>query len=523
MFSTACLAAVALLVPNVYTQALPPVDPTALQDTITIDALIGGEQALEDFAYATPERNRLVGSTAHNDTINYLFEQLSSLGDYYNVTLQPWSTLTQTSGSANFSANGADQNATVFEYSQSGAPTAPLVAVANFGCDLTDYPAEVTGNIALISRGTCEFGAKSVNAGLAGADGAVIYNNVAGSLSGTLGPPRPAGPYVPTAGISLEQGTALLDQINAGTEVIGDLSVETVIEERYTNNVIAQTVGGDQNNVLALGGHTDSVAAGPGINDDGSGTIGVLEVAKQLSNYSVTNAVRFGFWAGEEEGLLGSTFYVDNLPAEELAKIRLYLNYDMIASPNFVYAIYDGDGSSFNLTGPQGSAEAEELFEDYFADNGLNFTATEFSGRSDYGPFLEAGIASGGLFTGAEGIKTEEEAEAFGGEANVAYDVNYHGPGDNVTNLNATAFLANTKAIAYSTAVYATSFDSLGQTKSKRSMAIRGSTNARKPKAGLTKLRRSKIMKRKVTPETPVNGETTKKMFKAMRTRKLFI
>jgi carboxypeptidase Q len=115
-----------------------------------------------------------------------------------------------------------------------------------------------------------------------------------------------------------------------------------------------------------------------------------------------------------------------------LDKIRLYLNFDMIASPNYVYAIYDGDGSAFGVTGPPGSAEAEHLFQDFFTvEERLPWTATEFDGRSDYGPFLDAGIASGGLFTGAEGIKTAEEAAIFGGDAGVAYDINYHGVGDN--------------------------------------------------------------------------------------------
>jgi Zn-dependent M28 family amino/carboxypeptidase len=186
--------------------------------------------------------------------------------------------------------------------------------------------------------------------------------------------------------------------------------------------------------VLALGAHSDSVYAGPGINDDGSGSIGILEVAEQLSAHSTNNAVRFGWWSGEEFGLLGSEYYVSTLSASEAAKIRLYLNFDMIASPNYYYAIYDGDGSDYNITGPPGSAEAEHFFEvrpssslqhcwrtvlmfkqDFYDSLGLNHTSTEFDGRSDYGPFLDANIASGGLFTGAEVEKTESDVEQWGG------------------------------------------------------------------------------------------------------------
>ena len=135
----------------------------------------------------------------------------------------------------------------------------------------------------------------------------------------------------------------------------------------------------------------------------------------------------------------------------------------MLASHNFVYAIYDGDGDTFNTTGPAGSAEAEHLFQAYFESRGLNHTAGPFSGRSDYGPFLEAVIAAGGLDTGAEGIKTPEEAEQFGGTAGISYDVFYHSVGDTLDKLNATAYTVSTQAVAHAVATYADSFASLGQ------------------------------------------------------------
>jgi Zn-dependent M28 family amino/carboxypeptidase len=225
--------------------------------------------------------------------------------------------------------------------------------------------------------------------------------------------------------------------------------------------VLAQTNGGDPNSVLVLGAHTDSVEAGPGINDDGSGTIGILEVAKQLAKYRVRNAVRFGFWSGEEEGLLGSTYYVEHLSAADRKKIKLYLNFDMIASPNYIYGIFDGDGGDFNITGPTGSGDIEKLYEEYFESIDQNYTSIAFNGRSDYDPFIQADIPAGGIETGAEGIKTAEEQAQFGGQAGVAYDVNYHGPGDNVTNLQQEAWLTNTKAIAHGVATYARSFSSV--------------------------------------------------------------
>ena len=168
-------------------------------------------------------------------------------------------------------------------------------------------------------------------------------------------------------------------------------------------------------------------------------------------------------WVSAEEfGLLGSTFYVASLSDAEKAKIRLNLNFDMIASPNYKYGIYDGDGDAFGLAGAPGSGEAEKLFQDYFTnDAGLKWVPEEFSGRSDYAPFADAGIPAGGLFTGAEGIKTPEEQALFGGQAGVAYDVNYHQAGDNVNNLNMDAFIQNDKAIAHAVATYGRSFESL--------------------------------------------------------------
>ncbi|KAF1810153.1 Zn-dependent exopeptidase [Eremomyces bilateralis CBS 781.70] len=465
-----------------------------LQHLVKEKSLLDCAQTLEDFAYATEGRNRLAGSKGHNDTVDFLYKELSKL-NYYNVTLQPWSALIQESGDANFTLDGEKQSTSIFSYSPSGNATSPLVIVDNLGCEASDYPAELSGKIALISRGECEFGAKSVSAGLAGAVGAVIYNNVPGDLNGTLGVPSPDRPYVPTVGLSQEAGAAVIAKIQGGAEVIGELSTYSVIKETFTNNVLATTKGGDQDNILAVGAHSDSVAEGPGINDDGSGICGLLEVAKDLARFKTKNAVRFGWWSGEEEGLLGSTYYVATLSEPEAAKIKAYLNFDMIASPNYYYAIYDGDGSTFNLTGPPGSAELEHFFEDFYTKKGLNFTATEFDGRSDYGPFLDVGIASGGTFTGAEGIKTEEEAAQFGGEAGVPYDVNYHQAGDNVTNLALDAFEVNTKGIAAAVGTYSISFEGLNLNTT--TVARRGA-----PAARLAKRWNKQLLKRNFDLQT---------------------
>ncbi|KAL7267016.1 hypothetical protein RUND412_010415, partial [Rhizina undulata] len=150
------------------------------------------------------------------------------------------------------------------------------------------------------------------------------------------------------------------------------------------------------------------------------------------------------FKAGSRD-LVGSKHYLANLSEEEQSKIALYLDFDMIACPNYVYFFYDGDGGTFNVTGPVGSAEFEHLFEDYFRVEGLETKPTEFYGKSDYGLFLSVGISSGGLFTGAEGGKTAEEAAVWGYVKGDWYDPNYHRAEDAINNLDLNAWIVSTK------------------------------------------------------------------------------
>ncbi len=142
-----------------------------------------------------------------------------------------------------------------------------------------------------------------------------------------------------------------------------------------------------------------------------------------------------------------------NLTEQQRADIALYLNFDMVGSPNFARFIYDGDLSAFpapnGVPVPEGSDQIEYVFEDFYEEQELFYEGTEFSGRSDYQAFIRAGIPSGGLFTGAEGVKQPHQAEAYGGEAGVAYDPNYHQAGDDIANLDPEALDQNSDAIAY--------------------------------------------------------------------------
>ena len=174
---------------------------------------------------------------------------------------------------------------------------------------------------------------------------------------------------------------------------------------------------------------------GPGINDNGSGSATVLEIALQMAALGVepTNRVRFTFWGAEESRLLGSQFYVDSLSKPERKDISLYMNFDMVGSPNYVRFVYDGDGSAFGIKGPTGSARIKQVFTEHFESQGLASAPTAFDGRSDYDAFISVGIPAGGLFTGAEGVKTAEQAAIYGGVAGVAYDPCYHQHCDSLT------------------------------------------------------------------------------------------
>ncbi|TEB20169.1 Zn-dependent exopeptidase [Coprinellus micaceus] len=443
----------------------PLVSSTGLQLLTTKLTLLAHARQFLKFSQLS-DGTRAFGSKGHNATVNYI-KTLLDATRYYDTELQTFPYLFS-SGEATFAVDNSAVESQWFTYGPAGDITAQIVPVANLGCDAADYPAEVEGKIAFISRGTCEFGLKVALAGAAKAAGAIIYNNQPAAVNGgTLGAPeRPeVGPYVPVASISGDSAKTILDQIAAGATLTGALHVDATTETRYTSNVIATTKGGDKNNIVFAGGHTDSVPAGPGINDDGSGTITILDIALRLPLFKVNNAVRFGFWTAEEFGLVGSEHYVTSLPAEEAQKIALYLNFDMVASPNYGYFIYDGDGSAFNLTGPAGSDHIEKTFEDFFKSKKVISAPTEFSGRSDYGPFLDVGIPAGGLFTGAEGKKTAEEAKWWGGEAGVDYDICYHKKCDDLSNLNTEAWVLNSKAAAHSIATYARSLNGIPRTK----------------------------------------------------------
>ncbi|TYP90584.1 M28 family metallopeptidase [Blastococcus xanthinilyticus] len=371
----------------------------------------------------------------------------------------------------------AEYETGVFTGSGSGEVTGAVIPVdinlegdraSSSGCEAEDFdPALFTGDadIALVQRGTCNFGDKAKNAEDAGAEAVIIFNQgnapdrfeLIVANAATLGDGSTVTHGIPVVGASFDQGVALA--ADDATAYVHVLPAET----RTDYNVIAERRGRDQDNVVMAGAHLDSVIEGPGINDDGSGSAALLETALSMARMKPHNTLRFAWWAAEEQGLVGSTSYVEKLSQEELDRIALYLNYDMIGSPNYVQMVYDADQSTWEapVAIPDGSTAIEDLFESYYTKIGVPYDDAEYSGRSDYQAFIEAGIPAGGLFTGAEVIKTEEQEAIWGGTAGEQFDPCYHQACDDIDNLDLQALDVNSDLMAFAMLTYAFSTESV--------------------------------------------------------------
>jgi Zn-dependent M28 family amino/carboxypeptidase len=426
-------------------------------------------QALADANGGT----RASGTAGFDASADYVFDRLTAAG--YAPRFQPFEfpfyrelstpVLERTDVDPDKAYTAGSDFATM-TYSGSGDTTAavsavdltiPPAAVANSstsGCEATDFAGFPAGDVALMQRGTCTFAAKATNADNAGASAVIIFNEGqpgrTAVIAGTLGSP---GYDIPVVGASFVVGQELSNGVQSGvTGTAAHVRTETESEIRETVNVIAETATGDPDRTVVIGAHLDSVVPGPGINDNGTGSSGILEVAETFAaqDREARNRLRFIWFGAEELGLLGSRHYVGNLSQAEKDQILLNLNFDMIGSPNFVRFVYDGDGTA-GPKGPAGSGYIEKVFVDYFASQGLASDPTPFNGRSDYGPFIAAGIPAGGLFTGAEGVKTAAQAATYGGEAGVAYDKCYHQVCDTVDNVNRTGLDQMLDAVAHAT------------------------------------------------------------------------
>lgn len=401
-----------------------------LLDTISIDHVLGHLRAFDTIAGAHGG-NRAAGLPGFDASADHVAARLREAG--YTVELQAFTFDSfHELGPAVVSGTQAYEGVSTLRFSGSGEVVGRPRRVGD-ACEAEDFRGFGRGEVAMSDRGRCSFRAKAENAVRAGAAALVVVDEK-GPFRGSLEVPQP----IPVVGVGPAVGAkvAELDRVKVATR--------TRYERATTRNVLAETAAARPGGkVVMVGAHLDSVEQGPGINDNGTGSAAALELALLMARARPDHAVRFAWWGAEEVGLLGSRHYVDTLPASERARIEVYLNFDMIGSPNHTFGIYDGDD------------RAEAAFRGYFAERGLPSHSTPFRGASDYAPFLDAGIPAGGLFTGGRDVKTAEEARLYGGTAGRPKDPCYHESCDGPRNVNADALKAASDAMAYVVARYA--------------------------------------------------------------------
>lgn len=452
--------------PQTSTSAQPQMPSTpatefakALQGKVTADAMMAHLTKLQDIANANGG-NRALGSPGYAASADYVANTLKDKG--FDVTTNDFEVRLPFADEPVVTVGGQTVKAAPLKFTI-GTPadgvSAPLVPARSDdtpGCTADDYDGRgVSGAIVLVDRGSCPFSEKQTAAAQRGAVALIVANNVDGDQfqGGTLG--EQTDVKIPVIGISKADGVRLRTNPAATT-----IKLNAGVRVERTHNVIAQTKSGSTHDVVMAGAHLDSVPEGPGINDNGSGAAAVLETAVQLgSSPDVRNAVRFGFWGAEEEGLVGSTNYVESLDVEALKDIALYLNFDMVASPNPGYFTYDGDQSARPTNEvprvPEGSAGIERVLVAYLKGAGKPPQDYSFDGRSDYDGFAQAGIPAGGLFSGAEDKMTEDQAKLWGGDANQPFDPNYHKPTDTLDHIDRTSLEIQGRGVAFAIGLYA--------------------------------------------------------------------
>lgn len=431
-----------------------------IRDRITTDAVMAHLSRLQSIADANAG-NRALGTSGYEASVDYIADTLRSKG--FDVRTPEFELRVPFAEPPSVNVGGTNVTAEALAYTVGTPPdgvSGPLVPARvedSPGCTAEDYDGLPTkGAVVLVDRGQCPFSTKLAAAAQRGAVALIVANNVDDEQSGaTLG--NDTDVTIPVVSVSKSDGARLRARPGATR-----IKLTAGVRVEKSRNVVAQTKTGSTSDVVVVGGHLDSVPAGPGINDNGSGVSAILETALQMgSSPPVRNAVRFGFWGGEEVGLVGSTDYVQSLDDTALKDIALYLNFDMIASPNSGYFTYDGDQSTplgpdqSPPRVPEGSAGIERTLVSALRAAGITPRDTSFEGSSDYDGFTRAGIPAGGVFTGAETKMTDTEAELWGGTANEPFDPNYHQKTDTLDRIDRAALEINGRAAAYSIGFYA--------------------------------------------------------------------
>ncbi|CAF3747131.1 unnamed protein product [Rotaria sp. Silwood1] len=353
-----------------------------------------------------------------------------------------------------------------------------LTIIPDGGCTESDWKKAIgptAGRVALVKRGgSCAFADRAAQTPKFNVTGLLFYND--GILPDRMTPIEVSlgqDNALPALFLSYTAGEALAASAqNISINVTVQLGIDLKnLPDFSVGNICADTPTGNVTQTIVLGSHSDSVPAGPGINDNGSGSAANIDLAITLARLFKTPTyskykyrVRFCWWGAEEICLLGSKDHVKKAKnsgsiGERLGDYLINLNYDMLGSPNYIFGIYDGRTAK-NDTPPTalvGSNKITDLFHNWFIQQKLLATLTDFDGRSDYGPFLAEGIVAGGLFSGADEIKSEEErhhydqilGQGMDGIAGAAHDPCYHKACDSIQNINVFAYEKMVQAAAY--------------------------------------------------------------------------
>ena len=454
-----CIAAAAFVFGTAGAGATPPDCSTQVNDTpgkllpcITTSDLMNHMQNFENIALANPGPDgmpsRNAGEPGYLASVNYVKALMDAAG--YKTTVQEYPidyfaylsppTLTQSAPAPQtFTLNvdftaaqslGTATNATVQPVGGIIIPPTPSPSSSS-GCTSADFSGFTPGNIALIQRGSCNFGVKVQNAEAAGASGAIIFNEGNPDRTDLLGigifdaAGNPFTPSIPVAGVSFATGQTLYDEYNAGTPAVMSFTINGIHDpHRADYNLIADSPGGDKNHTVVVDAHLDAIY-GAGMLDNASGSATILEIAQLLKNVNPTNHLRFIWFGGEELGLLGSQYYVGNLTSTERSHIGYDLDADVTATPNYTLGILDPagpdlfGGASTAGTFPnrvyKPSLVARDAGVDYLSSLGLNHEFFSPTGTDAFS-FNQVGIPASGVLTGQDCCKTQHEVDLFGGE-----------------------------------------------------------------------------------------------------------
>src|SRR5437899_7267031 len=428
--------------------------PSKLLPCIRTEDLWRHMQAFQAIADANPgadgHPSRNSGEPGYKASVDYVAKLMTEAG--YNVSIQTYkffyfaytglpsfSEVSPTSHTYTLTGEwnpGQSVGTATADLQPAGGIVIPPTPTSSSssGCTAADFTGFVPGRIALIQRGGCNFGVKVLNAQAAGATGAIIFNEGnpgrTGVLSGSL--VDAAGnrivPTIPVAFTSFAIGSNLLSQyqqaVQGGTALpVMNLTITAVVDpNRDDYNVIAESKGGDPNHVVVVDAHLDAIY-GAGMLDNASGSATILDIAQMMRKVNPLNKLRFIWFGGEELGLLGSTYYVNNLSPSELGHIFYELDADVTATPNYLVGVLDPAGvdlfsRTVSTTFPpqvyQPSTVARDQGIQYFDSIGLKHELFSPVGTDAFS-FNQAGIPASGVLTGQDCCKIQQDVAQFGG------------------------------------------------------------------------------------------------------------